>query len=108
MLRGAPAGAFFLHHPDVVILFPLPVNRSCRDEEEALTVGRDEGVGVTVLSGERSHLRGAPAAMLKPRNDNRPVTEIRCVLQKIERTAIGRESRMRFIIAGRDDACAED
>jgi len=87
MLRGAPAGALFLHHPDVVILFPLPVNRSCRDEEEALTIRRDEWVGVAVLPGKRGHLRLAPALMLKPRNDNRPVTEIRRILQKIEGSA---------------------
>src|SRR5262249_60768038 len=100
MLRGSPAGAIFLHHPDVVVLFPLPVNRTCRDEEEAITIGRDEGVGVSVLSGERSHLRRAPSAPLEARNDNRPVAEIRRILQKIERAAIRRESRVRFIIAG--------
>lgn len=44
----------------------------------------DEGVGVAVLPGERGHLRGAPTALLKVRNDNRPVAEIRRILQKIE------------------------
>src|SRR6266496_1917507 len=77
------------------------------NEVEVFSVSRDVRIGVLVLTGERCDLRRRPTAILVARHEDRPTREIWRHLEKVHLTAVGREGRVRFVVAGGDDAGGE-
>ena len=106
MARRAPARLRLVHDPDVVmrLAFAASLDGAIGDEVKVFSISGDVGIGVLKLAGERRDLRLRPAAVLVARNEDGPPREIGRHLDKVYLAAIRRERRVRFVVAGGDDA----
>src|ERR1044071_5762750 len=86
------------------LAFSACLYRTIGNEVKMFSISRDVRIGVLILTGEGCHLWRGPIAVLVARDEDGPAREIWRHLEKIYLAAIGRESCVRFVVAGGDDA----